>query len=349
MPFAYELSKSHKAKLYLSDDQTEGAIALQALYDAGQPEAYESRLQELKSLGYQFRLTDSHVYEIAEDPNKTCDLTIKFLVKGNVITWSFQSPKDQTYQDFRDILYSTAADAHDKVEHGCERYYRGSNAYHLKKMHSHAGESNFNHNHYRRADGKDISPKEVSEHLLAFSAHQHGRFFFPFHEEVEDLIHMFTLYWNEWTLTANGKPVSDQILYQTEDSQKLDRDDEEEEAKNINQQEHCRIDVAHIPKHELDSTRIMRMRGIGSELAHTRQAPGSKLKTISEGQIVKMGDRSATPQKVSDAYSPDAYSPDGYSGKIFDAPSGAEKASAAQGHKQNEVPGPDVLEIGNTK
>ncbi|MDR3477666.1 MAG: hypothetical protein P4M14_06515 [Gammaproteobacteria bacterium] len=313
MPFAYGLSKTHKAKLYISDDKTDGAIALQALYDAGKSEEYEARLSELKSIGHQFRLTDSHVYEIFEDPNKTCNLSIKFLVKGSVITWSFQAPKDQTYQSFRDILYGTAADAHDKVEHGCERYYRGTNAYHLKKMHSHSGESDFNHNHYRRADGQDITPKEVSEHLRAFSNHEHGRFFFPDPAEVDHLIAIFAEYWKEWTYSGQGKPQSEQVLYQTEGSQILDNDDVAEEEKNLSQQEPCRVSVDQIPKAKLDEVRLLRMRGLGSELAHTRQVAGSSLKTVSEAQVVKMGDRDMTPKKV-----PDAYEVGNYAGKLFD-------------------------------
>jgi hypothetical protein len=182
MPFTYELSKRHFAKLHDSDATTPRAVVLQQL--VSDTSAYESKLEEFGALGYKFRLTDGKVYEISEG-KKTCELSIKFQVKGSVITWAFIAPRDETYQEFRDLLYGSAAKAHDKVEAGCEKYYRGSDSYHLKKMHTSAQEAGFNHNHYRLSNGLDVTPKEVAEHLREFVNLPHGKFFFPDVTEVD--------------------------------------------------------------------------------------------------------------------------------------------------------------------
>ena len=277
MPFAYELSQKHEAKLYKSDDTTDSARKLQALYDQKDLNAYQTRMDELNALGRLFRLENNHVYELFEDEKKSCLLSIKFLVKGGVITWSFQAPRDQTYQAFRDLLYNAAADAHDNVQYGCERYYRGSDAYHIRKMHSNAGEANFNHNHYRRADGEDITPKEVTEHLQAFSAHQHGRFFFPDPEEVNELIAAFTEYWKDWNYTGADRPVSLRQQYRTENSQTLDPESTQEEEKNKGRQEPCRVNISSLPPDEAEKAKKLRAQGIGSELEYKRTVKGFTL------------------------------------------------------------------------
>lgn len=308
MPFRYDLRTPHRALVYKSDDTTAEARELQALYDAGHPEAYQARLEELNSLRHDFRLTDGKVYEIFKDPDNFCTLVIQFQVKGSVITWGFMAPKDETYQEFRDILYGTAADAHEHVEFGCERYYRGTNAYHLKKMHTYEGEFGFNHNHYRRDDGNDITPKEVAEHLRAFSEHKHGRFFFPDPAEVEHLIAIFAEYYADYIYTGPDRPISYKEQYETDPTQKMDKEDIDEEREHIHEQEPCRVKASDIPAHKLEEMRLMRLRGIGGERADTRQLAGSERKV--NKMVVKRGD-------VETRETPPVYSGDTYGATLF--------------------------------
>ena len=229
MAFTYELSSKFKTKLNKS-----GAVAGDA--DAPQSEKY---------------------------------ISIKFKVKGGVITWLFGTPKDEdeTCQEFRDILYATAADAHEQVEFGCDKYYRGSDTYHIKKMHSCAYEVNFNHNHYRMTHGKDITPKEVSEHLRAFLAHPNGKLFFPDHKEVDYIIRIFGEYWYGWT-TTKGREISLKDQYESERSETLDILDIKEEQAGIHVQDPCHFDHANRTDHELANMKNMRLRGLMSDIFH---------------------------------------------------------------------------------
>ncbi|RUR13733.1 hypothetical protein [Legionella sp. km772] len=210
MPFIVDLRTMQQPKIWTSRADTDAARRLQALYDKEDSEGYKKLLAELraeyvKEKGndkrelHDFRLTDGKVFEIW-DTGRTEPTSIQFMVKGSVITWSFRAGKDETHQTWRDKVFNTAAIAHQNVEHGCETYYRGSNAYHLKKMHSHRGESDYNHNHYRLKEDRPITPKEVEEHLRAFYNQTYGKEFIPEQSEVDSIIGKYKMYWAEYEL-----------------------------------------------------------------------------------------------------------------------------------------------------
>ncbi len=210
MPFRIDLSNIQNPKVWTSDSETPLAYELQRLYDSEDSEAYAKKLAELRAKiveeegptakdHHDFRLTDGKIFEIW-DKNVKQAVSIQFMVKGSVITWSFNAPKDVTQQSWRDEVFNTAAIAHQSVGHGCETYYRGSNAYHLKKMHSHRGESDYNHNHYRLKQDMPLTPKEVEEHLRAFYNQKTGKKFLPHPGEVESIINKYKIYWAEYDL-----------------------------------------------------------------------------------------------------------------------------------------------------
>jgi hypothetical protein len=200
MPFSISIRNAPEVPMW-TFEKTKAAKELQKLFDADDRKGYEAKLFELSKTG-QFTLTDLEIYELKDRKEKTT-VPIKFQVKGSVITWSFITPKDKTRQDFRDKLYNTAAIAHTSVENSCETYYRGTNHYHLKKMHTHSGESGFNHNHYRTANDGPITPKEVYEHLHAFYAQEKGKEFIPDQAEIDDIILKYAAYWAEFDNDIN--------------------------------------------------------------------------------------------------------------------------------------------------
>ncbi len=202
MPFSYSLIKLQQTKLW-TFKITDEARELQALLDNGDRQGYVRKLAELSNTGkHQFSRTKGVVYEIF-DEGETITLPIKFQVKNAVITWSFIAPMDKTHQDFRDQVFNTAAKAHASVHNSCETYYRGTNHYHLKAMHSYAEESEFNHNHYRTADDGPITPVEVYEHLYAFYAQPEGKQFISSPEERDDIILKYAIYWADYSFDIN--------------------------------------------------------------------------------------------------------------------------------------------------
>ncbi|NDH09511.1 MAG: hypothetical protein EBY16_07875 [Gammaproteobacteria bacterium] len=207
MPFRIDLRTMQQPKLWTSEVSDKAKI-LQKFYDSQDSEGYAQKLAEFREEialkgatkdEHDFRLTDGKIFEII-DTGKLISVPVQFMVKGSVITWSFTAPKDETHQSWRDMVFNTAAVAHQSVELGCETYYRGSNAYHLKKMHSHSGESDFNHNHYRLKQDHPITPKEVQEHMRAFYNQSNGKKFIPDWKEVEEIIEKFKIYWAEYEL-----------------------------------------------------------------------------------------------------------------------------------------------------
>ncbi|CDZ76088.1 hypothetical protein BN59_00352 [Legionella massiliensis] len=199
MPFNMTLNTIQKTKKW-TFVKTEQASQLQALLDVGDRHGYGHRLIELskpEAGSHMFTRTKGMIYELI-DQDETIDVPVKFQVKNSVITWAFIAPMDVTHQSFRDLVFNTAAKAHACVKNSCETYYRGTNHYHLRVMHSFAGESEFNHNHYRTANNGPITPVEVYEHLMAFYAQTEGRQFIPTERERNEIILKYAMYWADY-------------------------------------------------------------------------------------------------------------------------------------------------------
>jgi hypothetical protein len=317
-PFFMILKKNHTLPRVSSYDKTPAAIELQSYVDAGRDDLYGKRLTEFTEQGLNFRLTDMKVFE-TKDEGETIDVRVAVQVKKASITWYFwvKDGKDQYPQEFRDKLYLAAGECHSKVDRGCDLYYRGSNAYHLKLMHDLEGEAYQNHNHYRMSDDEPVEPHDFRQHLQAFKAHiEHDTFFEE--GEVDKLCGRFDEYWLRWTAKEIGK-ASKKQRYETHPSQILNEEDVLEFQHFGIQQEPCRIDVSELKvdyekarqliksslmadlgseerneierqlakvKQEyqalLEYRKVGGSRGLGSERMHTRQIEGSSLPTIKE-------------------------------------------------------------------
>lgn len=51
---------------------------------------------------------------------------------GNSINWFVLGEMNKDGQHFRDEIYACASNAHNSVDRGCGKYYRGTNAVHVK-------------------------------------------------------------------------------------------------------------------------------------------------------------------------------------------------------------------------
>ena len=310
-PFFEMVKKIHTVSKLTSYTDTPEAIELQTLVAAGDKAGYRRMESEYKKIGHNFRLTKGIVYEM-KDEGETIDVQIAVQVKGFSLTWYFwvEGGMDQYPQKFRDKLYNAAAMCHKEVERGCDLYYRGSNAVHIKLMHNLETESNHNHNHYRLKDNQSYTPVDFAQHMQAFKKSEiHDEFFEP--GEIDELCEKFNTFYAHWTAKTADTP-SEEERYFSDPSQQLDPLDIIELKMFGAQQEPCRISAAEL-KIDYDAARkeiesllhsaepkdsdkwnqaLLKMkaeydellayrqiggsRGLGSERASSRQIKGSK-------------------------------------------------------------------------
>lgn len=297
MAFEVTLNKrAPEAKLWRSDDQTEGAKQLQSLFDKGMSDEYDAAKKEMEKDGKRlFRKTNNHVFELFGS-NKTMRVPIKFQVKLGTINWYFMAPKDETHQSFRDELYNAAGIAHmSKVENHCQAYWRGTNSFHLKKMHSDEEEDNYNHNHYRVENDRDVDPTHVSQHLLGLVESQRemglvgedGKEKFVTLQDALEISHKFNIHWVKINHAGAQKEVKvgDEfvslperdvsILSQFKEARenKLTEEDLKEWTDNRHKEEPCRemTITKEMPLTKKIELAAKGSRGIGSDLAETRQ------------------------------------------------------------------------------
>lgn len=205
-PFFILLKKRHVVPL-MHSFKSEESEELQLLVATGDKQEYRKRVEEYKEVGRYFRLTKGKVFETTyEDQERglkkqTIEVRVALQVKGHSLTWYFWTAgeyMDQYPQEFRDKLYNAAALAHQEVVNGCDMYYRGSNAVHIKLMHHLEDESNRNHNHYRLRDNKPYTPDDFNQHMQALKKSSiHLEFFNE--GEIEKLCEKFMTYYLDWT------------------------------------------------------------------------------------------------------------------------------------------------------
>lgn len=245
-PFFVFLNTTHVVKKLTSYTDTPYARELQALVTSDNKAEYRKKEQEYRHLDHKFRLTKGIVYEMKDEGEKVT-VTIALQVKGSSLTWYFWAPDamDQYPQEFRDELYNAAAQAHKKVTDGCDLYYRGSNAVHIKLMHHLEGESNHNHNHYRLKDGKHYTPEDFNEHLHALADSEiHDKFFEK--GEIEILCDKFKEFYVRWTAKADDQQPSEEEEYFSSSSQQLEAEDIIELDMFGSMQEPCRISASEL-------------------------------------------------------------------------------------------------------
>lgn len=205
VPFLYSFRKIHNVEKLTSDCTTEAARELQSLVDADDRVGYRKREAEFKHEGLTFRLTKGIVYQTFYKDERI-DVRVKVQVKGFSLTWYFWVPDgmDQYPQSFRDKLYNAAAIAHKKVAAGCDLYYRGSNAIHIKRMHHDESESNHNHNHYRLVGDKPYTPEDFQQHMDALATSEICDEFFE-KGELTHVCEAFARFYRDWIAKEPGK------------------------------------------------------------------------------------------------------------------------------------------------
>lgn len=244
-PFFIFLQKTHVIDKYTSDKNTEYAKELQLYVTSGDKKTYRQREDELKKTGHLFRLTKGEVSEIKITGEKI-EIQVALQVKGHSLTWYFWAPgaMDQYPQEFRDLLYNAAAKAHKQVKHGCDLYYRGSNAVHVKLMHHLETESGHNHNHYRLKDNKHYTPDDFNEHLHALAqSDTHDQFFRE--GEIEHICEQFNTFHANWVAKVDNQS-SKEDDYFSQPSQQLDAADIIELDLFGQMQEPCRIHASEL-------------------------------------------------------------------------------------------------------
>lgn len=166
--FLIALPRSQSAPCWKSE-HTARASELQNLLDNAQNGDYSALDQKLKDYikeNHFFRLTEGKFYEVT--PGDFKDVKVKVQVKEGTITWYFSDiGHDETTQEFRNLIFRSAALGHVLVPDACVKYYRGTNAMHVRRMHTSEEESKINHNHYRVHDDH-VTVDQFRQHLMGF-------------------------------------------------------------------------------------------------------------------------------------------------------------------------------------
>ncbi|QEY50615.1 hypothetical protein [Legionella longbeachae] len=251
-PFFILLEKTQRTTLYTSyggDEEeyihkNDGVLKqLQTYVKAGNEEEYNKLINKFPNRI--FRRTKGEVYEMF-DEGKEIEIRIALQVKAHSLTWYFWKPgvMDQYPQEFRDILYHAAAQAHKKVTNGCDLYYRGSNSVHLKLMHHLEIESLHNHNHYRLKNNQPYTPEDFNQHMEALKETEAFAQFFN-EGEIEKIEERFAQFYADWHIKLEGS-LSKHEEYMQDPSQRLNTGDVIELMLFGHQQEPCRINVSEL-------------------------------------------------------------------------------------------------------
>jgi hypothetical protein len=239
---------------------TEPAMHLQSLIDDGDSVEYDKQVLLYKAEGHTMRTTDMVVYEDFKPEDipshlrrkgdkDTIDVRVAVQVKGHSINWYFwvKDGKDRYPQEFRDILYSSASRAHEHVGRGCDLYYRGSNAFHVKTMHTKEAEAGHNHNHYRMRDNQPVRALDFREHMMALKGTEAFTQGFFEEGEIEAIIEDFEQHELMWTFKGDeGLEPSAEEIYMARPENKLNAADVVEFRMFGEQQEPCRSSVTEL-------------------------------------------------------------------------------------------------------
>jgi hypothetical protein len=272
---------------------------LQELFDKNLSKEYDETLKKYGEKS-QFRLTDGKVFKII-DQGKKMNVRIMLQVMGGTINWYFVSPKDETHQSERDELYGAAALGHLEVENHCEKYWRGTNSLHVKKMHTMEKEAGWNHNHYRLGDDKLVDAKDLEQHLMGVVHAQNqmglvsnGVEKFLTEKEAGEILHKFKVHLakvnhvgqatvvkidNE-EVTLNERKISKLEEFNSQEDRILTEEDKMEWEEHQHEENPCKSIDPNLQLKEKFVAIQKGMRGLGAELASTRQMANSANATI---------------------------------------------------------------------
>lgn len=303
--FEIMLPRSQIAPVWKSDQNTPVVQDLQRtlnnIHD-GKFEELDKKINDYALENHFVTLTNGEFYEV--EPGGYKRTTPKIQVKEGTITWYFTGVgNNETTQEFRDLIFRTAALGHFLVDGACSKYYRGTNALHIKRMHTDEQESTTNHNHYRVHDNH-LTGHQFAQHLHGFIKAQEAYGIpnkFLNEEEAEELIKEYQKFDQSLDqIVPDGDGVTTlRDIYHQAEVEKWSREDMEELDENRDIENPCetkeiiiplnakKIEIAGekiYPKnwvtHNFDRTILDIISKAGSEgqksfKAHTRQMPDS--------------------------------------------------------------------------
>lgn len=216
---------------------------------------------------------------------RTTQVSIVCAVYRNTINWYIVGEKDLDSQGFRDKIYKAGADAHKEVNDGCSNYYRGTNSYHTKTLHSAVFEAMYNHNHYtigrpnELEDTLDLRPEDFESHLNAFLKSKNNEGYLN-----ENTAKAMVAGYSKWFYRTH---VKEEVSVVANPNRKIDiwvydRDLEKErsagrEFTSEDEKEHAeaaeKVGDCDVPERGLED----RIRGYGAENADDRQAGGTSI------------------------------------------------------------------------
>jgi hypothetical protein len=211
---------------------------------------FDKKLEEYKNKNQFFRLTEGKIYEIK--PAKDCKACkVKVQVVGGNINWYFMDvAHDETTQEFRNLVFRSAALGHLLVKDACVKYYRGTNALHLLRMHTKPEEYSQNHNHYR-VKGDFVTPEQFKQHIEGFllAQERYGiKNTFLDKEDAEHLIKEYQAQWDLWQQKPEEYPDKTYLEISIErDKKQFEQADTQELSENLGQENPCEatiIDIA---------------------------------------------------------------------------------------------------------
>lgn len=272
--------------------------------------ALDNKIQDFMKDDHFFRLTEGKFYEV--NPGDYKEVRLKIQVKEGTITWYFANVgHDETTQEFRNQVFRSAALGHLTVKGACAKYYRGTNAMHVKRMHTSERESMINHNHYR-VDDNHVTPSQFRDHLYGFLEAQKAYGIpdkFLTQDEADQLINAYIKFDESLDAKVDGIKTRRELFHERE-LQKWTAEDRKELVENKSIEEPCdaqeiivplnqgpiTVEIANketriLPKEwfkyrdRLDKAALDKIAKAGSEgqrsdVAHTRQVEGSVLPTL---------------------------------------------------------------------
>lgn len=231
--FTRVLPRDQTAPCWDSRDakKSEAARDMQQTLDScvdGNYEPVKQKLAEYMEQNRFFRLTEGKFYEVS--PGEFKKIQIKLQVKEGTITWYFAGcMHDETTQEYRNLIFRTAALGHVLVRDACGKYYRGTNAMHVRRMHTSEEESKINHNHYRVHD-HHLTVHQFREHLEGFLKAQKAYGIedkFLNKKEVEDLIEEYEAFDKKMDAPYEGDKTLREAYHEQEMAKWTDADKKE--------------------------------------------------------------------------------------------------------------------------
>lgn len=268
--------KNHPEAPCWVSSKTPAAQDLQKALDNSKNGDYkevDAKIKEYMKDDHFFKLTEGKFFEVT--PGDYKPVTIRVQVKEGTITWYFEGIKhDESTQEFRNQVFRPVALGHLLVNGACKKYLRGTNAMHIKRMHTSQLESMSNHNHYRVHDDH-VTPAQFEAHLKGFLKAQEAygiKNKFITEEDVKNLSEAYAKFDAEMDKPVEeGSLITKREAYHLQEQSKWTELDKQELAADIAIEQPCEAQEVIIPLNEKQITLVTKNAG---------KAAGEKPSTI---------------------------------------------------------------------